>query len=122
MPSDPLQPPALSPTLPVYGLLPQIVRTTGSPVYDNVYPAMLTQYTGNLSLRDRDPCYVTEPNGVVLGPGYYDSLLVDSFPKEGNPLYGVIAALPLFVTTCCVSGDFGSSSSSSSSGSSGSSA
>lgn len=118
MRSDPLQPPDLAPQLPTYGLLPQIVRAVGSPVYGNVYPAVVTQYAGNLTLRDREPCYVTEPNGVALGAGYYDSLLVDSFPHPDHPMYGLIASLPLYATTCCVTGDFSSSSSSGSSGSS----
>lgn len=111
--SDPLQPPDFAPSLPVYGSRDQIVRTTGPAVYGNIYPGVVAQYGGSLTLRDRESCYITEPNGIVLGPGYYDSLLVDSFPAPGNPLYGVLQSRPLFVTTCCVSGNFSSSSSSS---------
>lgn len=105
MRSDPLQAPDYAPTLPVYGVLDQIIRTSGPAIVGtNVYPGWICQYAGSLTLRDRTPCYVTEPNGVVLGPGYYDCRLVDSY-----------AGLPLFATTCCVSGAFPSSSSSSSS-------
>lgn len=116
--SDPLQPPALSPSLPVYGALEQIVRPVAPAITGNVYPAVVCQYAGELAFREREPCYIWEPNGVVLGPGYYDCRLVDSFPHEGTPLYGTIPTLPLYATTCCSAGEFPSSSSSSSSGSS----
>ncbi len=102
--SDNTTPPFFGPELPTYPELPQIVRVTGGPLGGaNVYSAFVQQWTPPLSLRDRESCYVFEPNGIRLGPGFYDSRLDGSY-----------LGLPLFVTTCCPSGNGSSSSSSSS--------
>ncbi len=95
-----LEPPILQPPLPNYPPLDQIVRVTAPSIGGNVYPAVVQQYTGSLTMRDREPCYVQEPNGVQLSPALYDCRLVGSY-----------LGLPLFQTACCVSGSFSSSSS-----------
>lgn len=97
-------PPFFGPTLPVYPELPQIVKVTG-PALDGtspgVYPCLVQQYVQPLTLRDREPSYVTEPNGVALAVGaYYDCRLVTNY-----------LGLPLYATSCCVIGSPGSSSS-----------
>lgn len=91
----------LQPDLPNYPPLPQMVRVVAPSVGGNVYPAVVQQYTGLLTFRSREPCYVVEPNGVTLSPAIYDCRLVGSY-----------LGLPLYATACCVSGDFSSSMSS----------
>jgi hypothetical protein len=96
------QSPDLGPDYPTYPELPQVVRVDGPPlVGTNVYPAFVQQWSPPLTLRDREPCLVWEPNGIVLGPGFYDCRLVTSY-----------LGLPLYVTTCCVPAASSSSSSS----------
>ncbi len=83
--------PWLGPGLPVYPPHYQILRVTGPAVVGaNVFPSLTQQFTPPLGLRDREACYLMEPNGVSLGPGYYDARLVGSF-----------GSLPLYVTQCC---------------------
>jgi hypothetical protein len=94
-----VQPPALGPQFPVYPELPQLCRVTAPSGGQNIYPALVQQFTPPLGLRDREPCFVWEPNGVTLGPFIYDCRLVGSY-----------LGLPLFVTNCCLSGGFSSSS------------
>ena len=120
---QPLAIPDLRPDLPDYPALPDCVRTTGAALAGtSVYPAMLCQYTGGLVFRDRVPCWVTEPNGILLSPGYYDCRLVGSFPLVGDPYRGAQPQYPLYATTCCPNNVFSSSSiSSANSSSSGSS-
>lgn len=79
--------------LPTYPELPQLVRVTNRAIVGNVYPAITQQYAGNLTFRDREPCYVIEPNGVILSASIYDCRLVGSYLD-----------LPLYATTCCVAG------------------
>ncbi len=97
--SDNLQPPFLGQEFALYPELPQLVRVDQPG--NGVYSGFVQQWTPPLSLRDREACFVWEPNGITLSPGYYDCRLV------GNYL-----GAPLFVTTCCQA----SSSSSSSAG------
>ena len=107
--SDNTQPPDFGPTVPIYPELPQIIRAAKAALPGtNVYPAFVTQYNplpplGPLTFRDREDCYLTEPNGAALGPALYDARLV------GNYL-----GLPLFATVCCPNLGFASASSSSS--------
>jgi hypothetical protein len=91
--------PFFQPDLPDYPPLEQLVRATGPTVATNVYPGVVQQYAGSLAFRDREPCYLTEPNGVSLSPAIYDCRLVGSY-----------LGLPLYATTCCLSGAFSSSS------------
>ncbi len=102
-----LQNPWMGPGLPLYPEIDQLARVTGPAVFGtNVYPALTSQFgptaLNPFVLRDREPCFVWEPNGVQLGMGYYNCRLVGTF--QGVPLYA---------TTCCVKG-FPSSMSSSS--------
>ncbi len=100
-----LDEPDFAPGLPVYPELPQFCRVTGpaSPgLGDNVYQAFIQQWTPPLTLRDREPCFVWEPNNIFLTPGYYDCRLVGSLSGE-----------PLLATNCC-SGSGGSLTSASS--------
>jgi hypothetical protein len=96
------QAPDLGPGAPVYPPLAQLVRVTGPALggtSPRVYPCAVSQFVPPLSLRDREPAYVFEPNGQALFPGgYYDCRLV-----------GAYNALPLYATVCCPAG--GSSSS-----------
>jgi hypothetical protein len=98
-------PPFLGPEAPVYPELTQVCLVDAPALPGNVYPAAVCQFVPPLSLRARERCYVHEPNGIALGPGYYDCRLVSSY-----------LGLPLLVTHCCPVGAFASSSSSSSSG------
>jgi hypothetical protein len=50
----------------------------------------IQQWNPLLTLRDREPCLVWEPNGIHLNNGYYDARLV-----------GSCSLLPLLVTWCC---------------------
>ena len=93
--------PDLGPGLPVYPELPQVCRVSAGSIGNNVYPALIQQYNGALAFRDREACYVWEPNGISLSPGYYDCRLIGSH-----------LGLPLFAATCCPTGTFSSSSSS----------
>lgn len=103
-------PPWFGSTWPLYPELPQINRVYAAALPNTnppVYPAYTSQFVPPLSLRDRERCYVIEPNSIPLGPGYYDCRLVGSYLD-----------LPLYATTCCPVGSFppggaGSSSSSS---------
>lgn len=74
----------------------------------NIYLAYTQQFTPPLNFRDREACYVIEPNGNLLGPAIYDCRLVGSYPP-GDPL-----ALPLYATTCCGTGQLQSASGSAS--------
>jgi hypothetical protein len=99
--SDLIQSPFFGPEDPLYPQLPQVVRTTGSALAGtNVYPCFTEQFTGNIAIpfRDREPAYVLEPNGIILSPAYYDCRLVGSYLN-----------LPLYVTSCCVTGSSSSS-------------
>ena len=99
-----LHAPDFGPREPVYPELDQVNLVTGAPLPGtNIYPAVTQQYSTPLTLRNREPCYVTEPNGIRLGPGYYDCRLVSSY-----------LGLPLYATTCCVPAPSSSSSSKSS--------
>lgn len=110
--------PDFAPGLPLYPDLEQLCRVSAAALAGTspaVYPAFVDQFNPPLGFRDREACYVVEPNRIVLGPGHYDCRLIGSFPTAGHALFGVIAQLPLYATTCCVAGSFGSSSSSSAS-------
>lgn len=96
-----LQPPNYAPTWPVYPGLCEMVRVTGGALpgtSPRIYPALLQQFSPPLTLRDRVPVYVAEPNNVPLGGGIYDCRLVGSYPPDD------VNARPLFYTTCCPSG------------------
>jgi hypothetical protein len=97
------QPPDLGPGKPTYPHLPQICRVANSALAGTsppVYPAFVQQFVPPLSLRDREACFVVEPNSLPLGGGFYDCRLVGSYN-----------GLPLFATTCCPAGGLSSSSS-----------
>lgn len=97
---DNLDAPLLQPDLPNYPILEQFVRVTGNTIGGGIYPCVVCQYSGSLTMRDREPAYVKEANGTALTPSYYDCRLVGSH-----------LGLPLFMAGCCVSGTFSSSSS-----------
>ncbi len=98
------QPPDFGPTQPNYPHLAQLVRVTSPSIGGNVYPAITQQFVPPLGIRDREPCYVYEPNNILLSPGIYDCRLVSNY-----------LSLPLYATTCCLTVPFSSSSSSSAS-------
>lgn len=106
-------PPDFGPSYPDYPAIDSFVRTTGPALAGlNVYPAIAQQpvFSGGLpAFRDRETVWLFEPNGIVLGPGFYDARLIGSYPP------GQAGAVPLYATVCCVSGKFSSSSSASSS-------
>ena len=98
MDSTNLNPPALGPTFPIYPELPQLVRVYAAGVQTGgkpslAYPGFVQQFKAPLSFRDREACYVCEPNDVALGAAIYDCRLVSQFQ-----------GLPLYATTCCVPG------------------
>ena len=97
--------PDFGPELPLYPQVEQTIRVAAPAVAGTnpkAYPSYTQQWVAPLSLRDREPCYLVEPNGIALVSGYYTARLVGS-------LFG----LPLFVTHCCPVTASGSSSSSS---------
>lgn len=97
-----IEAPVLQPPLPDYPDLPQIVMVTGNSIGNNVYPAKVQQYSGSLTLRSRETCYVWEPNSIALSVNaYYDCRLIGSH-----------LGLPLFAASCCVTGTVPSSSAS----------
>lgn len=103
------QPPYLGPGLANYPPVEHLVRVASPAVLGaNVYPCFIQQLVPPLAFRDRESAYVVEPNGIILGPGYYTARLVSNY-----------AGLPLLVTHCCPGGAFGPSSSSSPPASSG---
>jgi hypothetical protein len=114
--SSNLQPPAFGPQFPIYPELPQLNRVTGpaiagtGPAFGtlSIYPATTQQWQPPLSLRDRESAYVVEPNNFPLSPGVYDCRLVSSYN-----------GLPLYATSCCITGSSSSASSSSSSAAAG---
>jgi hypothetical protein len=99
-----LVPPWLGQGYPTYPHVLQVARVHAPAVLGtNVYPCYVAQFTPPLSLRDREPAYLLEPNNVRLGPGYYVGRLVGSY-----------ADLPLYVTFCCPVGSSSSAASSAS--------
>lgn len=104
MDSTNYNPPYLGPQYPTWPLLPQVCRVYGSSGGSSsssqgqaaqgvaVYAAYVQQWQPGPSLRDREACYVWEPNGTRLGPGYYYCRLT-----------GTHAGIPLF-TTCFLLG------------------
>jgi|SRR6516164_4725805 hypothetical protein len=95
------QAPHLGPELPLYPELPQLVRVTGPALVGTpipIFPCLVQQYAGGLTLRDREPAYVFEPNKYPLGPAIYDCRLVGSY-----------SGLPLYATICCTTGSSSSS-------------
>lgn len=96
-----LDPPILQPDLPNYPLVEQLARVASDSIGSNIYPGYVQQYAGALAFRDREACYIWEPNGVQLSPAIYDCRLIGSYQD-----------LPLYAATCCISAPFGSSASS----------
>lgn len=90
MTSNPLQPPVFAPMLPNYPEIAQVCHVYAASIGSNIYPAYVSQYDGSLAFRDRESCYVYEPNGVVLSVGQYDCRLIGSY-----------LGIPIFATTCC---------------------
>jgi hypothetical protein len=85
------QAPDFGPGFPVYPELPQLVRVSGVALGGtNTYPGFVQQYVPSLTFRDRESCYVVEPNGIVLAMAIYDGRLVGSY-----------LGLPLFAVACC---------------------
>ncbi len=95
-------PPDFGPQLPYYPQINQFCRVSGRAQMGNVYPGFISQavLTGLPSFRDRESCFVWEPNGISLSAGWYDCRLVGSYQ-----------GIPLLVTNCCPSGSSSSSSS-----------
>lgn len=84
-------PPFIGEMFPLYPPISATCRVTGPSIGNNVYPAVVTQTNDpTLPPRDRFACYVREPNGIVLGPGFYDCDLKSSYLN-----------LPLYYTACC---------------------
>ena len=94
-------PPWLGQGFPRYPAIFQLVRVYAAAILGtNAYPAFTQQFVPPLGLRDRESVYLWEPNGILLGPGYYLARLVSAY-----------ANLPLYATFCCSSGSSSSSSS-----------
>jgi len=75
--------------LPIYPPHGQIIRCTGTSVATGVYSSFVQQSTHAPGLRDREPCYLYDANGVGLVAGYYYCRLIDSYTAGGNtyPLF-----------------------------------
>lgn len=99
-----LKPPRLNQQTPIYPQLLQVCRVTGAvgggssssagggSSGPNLYTAYTEQFEPPVGLRDREACYVWEPNAVTLATGdYFICRLVGSYN-----------GLPLYVTCCCV--------------------
>lgn len=84
----------LQPHLPNYPLQLQNIRIYGNPLPGLggpiIYRGYVQQYTRNFTLRDREACYVLEPNRSLLFPGIVLARLIDNY--DGLPLFD----------TCCM--------------------
>src|SRR4051794_31934739 len=98
-------PPWFSPGLPVYPKLEQVFRVTGppvpgAPVQGVLQPAVLVQLdtrSGSPVLRDRNPVWVVEPNGIAAPPGFVGvGRLSGAYPPGGGGLPAVLHSL-----ACC---------------------
>lgn len=84
------QAPFFGPQFPIYPQVDQLVRIDGPAVATDIYPGFIQQYKDGVP-RDREECYVHEPNGDELFDGrYYLARLVGSHED-----------LPLLATACC---------------------
>ncbi len=82
--SSNLQPPFFGPMLPVYPIVHQVVRVLSVGV---IVPGYVQQFVGTVR-RDREACYVVEPNNSLLDEMVYtNARLVGS--HLGLPLYAV---------------------------------
>jgi hypothetical protein len=87
--------PFFGPRQPVYPPLRQMVRADARE--GAVYSGVVCQYDNNLSLRDREPCYIWEPNGNSLSRAKYRARLIGVYT-------GLLGTLPLYFVglACCV--------------------
>ena len=76
--------------MPVYPHLLQVCRVTGAPVATDIYPAFTEQYDGVSAFRDREACFVYEPNSFPLALKKYLCRLIGS--RAGAPLYATAFA------------------------------
>ncbi len=87
----PLTPPLIDPRLPTYPVHMQNVRVYGAPLTGLggpvVYSGFIQQYNAALAMRDREACYVIEPNQALLFPGIVLARLIGSY--AGLPLLDV---------------------------------
>lgn len=104
--ATPLRPPLFGPQLANYPALPQVCRVYGATSGGsssaragssggsgpNLYTAYVQQWTPGPVLRDREACYVLEPNGTQLQNGYYLCRLMGTHPAP-DP-----ASVPLYAT------------------------
>jgi hypothetical protein len=97
-----LHPPDFGPTQPSYPVLIQLVRVTSTTAVSPpagstalVYSGYTEQLQTSLLPRDREACYVTDPNGTGLGLGCYLGRLAGQF--NGLPVYESIG-MPVSVT------------------------
>lgn len=82
----------LAPNYPVHIQLLRV--TSATPVGSNTYSAYTQQGTGSDAVRDREACYVFEPNNVDLETAYYLCRLIGSYSYSGvaAPLYVTVSA------------------------------
>lgn len=105
---SPLEHPTYRDDLPRYPLTQQLVRTLGGTVpgptggYTSssvlaplLYLGVVQQIqTDNILPRDREPCFIQDPNGLGLLPGrYYIARLASSY--DSLPVYEAIGHMPL---------------------------
>ncbi len=89
--NDNINPALLRPGMSNYPELAQLVKVTGAVVVVNIYPGKTQQYNGALGFRDREDCYILEPNNISLTNGHiYDARLIGSY-----------SGLPLYAVACC---------------------
>lgn len=83
--------PVITQNVRVYGgpLASSSSSSSAGPYTSSLYAGFIQQYAGSLILRDREPCYIWEPNGGILQPGIAEGRLVGSY-----------LGLPLFTVTC----------------------
>src|SRR4051812_17035762 len=101
-PSSNDRPGFFGPARPLYPPLRQTVRVAGG---GSPAPGFVQQYAGNVP-RDREACWVFEPNGIALPPGGHVR------PRLVGAHDGGTGYLPLFAAclACCVPATpFGSS-------------
>lgn len=95
--------PRLQPPLPNYPVTRQFVRVEQS--LGSVSYGFVQQFNGTTP-RDREACYIIEPNNIAFSPGKYKARLIGSHS-------GAFGVLPLFAVSlaCCSPGSSFSSSS-----------
>jgi hypothetical protein len=74
-------------SFPTYPVHTQVARVSGAAVISSIFPGFIQQANmPTVTLRDREACYVWEPNGAALATGYYICRVVGNYTSGGTTL------------------------------------